>query len=207
MATFFLHPPNWVKYLKILVTLNPRRQFLLIIRGIFLILLSSRSDKGHERQPNPLITVMNCEAVPLFDLSDMYSRVSSAHITPQKTSPTYQMTLMSYDDVSTNWLELLLSTIFKEWTRPGRERSSALSWLEISLKSQIIFQQSLFSTAIQTRGLVNIFSFWTELRNQLQSKCLRCCTYDSNLRPRLPTVVCALAPEPLLYVGLKTKIK
>lgn len=50
------------------------------------------------------------------------------------------------------------------------------------------------------------FFFWTVLRNQLQSKRLRCCTYDSNLRPRLPTVVCALAPEPLLYVGLKTKI-
>lgn len=58
MATFFLHLLNWVKCLKILVTFNPRRRFLLIIRGIFLILLSSRSDKGHERQPNPLITAM-----------------------------------------------------------------------------------------------------------------------------------------------------
>lgn len=205
----FLLTLFWVKILKTLVALNPRRRFLLIIQGIFLILLSSRSDKWHERQSNPLITEMNCEALSLFNLSDMYSWVSSAYVSrlPPKKH------LLCTKRLWCLWwcFDKLIKTPFVHHLQRmdlARERSK---FCVILIRNQPEvpdnFNQSLFSTAIQTRGLVICFFFWTELRNQLQSKCLRCCTYDSNPRHRLPTVVSASAPEPLLYVGLKTEMK
>lgn len=151
----FVRLPNWAKCLRILMTFNPRRPVLLITQGIFLI---PRSDKGLQSQSRPVMAPTNCDAVPLFDLSDTYRRLQASVGSPPKIISD------TPNDFDATWwcLDQLTGAPFvhhlQTWDSACVGKISLeLSWLEISLKSQIILIRVFSALRLQTRGSVDTF--------------------------------------------------
>lgn len=149
--------------------IQEERRVLLIIRGIFLI---PRSDKGLEWQPKPVITVMNCETVPLFDSSDTCSRVSSACIS--RLVPK----IISYvpNDFDVIWwcFDKLIGAPFVHHLQKWEPACVGKKFCAILIRNQPEvpdnFNQSLFSAAIPDQRLREQFLSLTELLKKLVAK-------------------------------------
>lgn len=162
-------PTEWNALWFLWLWIQEERRVLLIIRGIFLI---PRSDKGLEWQPKPVITVMNCETVPLFDSSDTCSRVSSACIS--RLVPK----IISYvpNDFDVIWwcFDKLIGTPFVHHLQKSEPACVGKKFCAILIRNQPEvpdnFNQSLFSAAIPDQRLREQFLSLTELLKKLVAK-------------------------------------